>query len=65
MMSREQLHDQMMDLTKGAASASTSILAVIVSLQDKIETVLRFTSLIVGIACGLVTIWSMIRRSKR
>lgn len=52
------------DAIKGVVGVSSVTLGSIISHAD-IEYWLRVTSLVVGIAVGLVTIWSITRKSRK
>lgn len=65
-MSREhltQLHN-ITDLVKGAIGCGSTMLGIITSNLESIEAWLRVTSLLVGIAVGLATFLSILRRRK-
>lgn len=50
---------------KGLVGATSTLGALVASLQAEITGWLQVVSLIVGIAVGIVTIWSIINRTKR
>lgn len=49
-------------LLKGIVGVTAPLIGIATSIQD-IENYLRVGSLVVGILVGLVTIWSIIRKS--
>lgn len=55
-------HDSLHDLAQGSAGTATAMLAVVTSLQQQVEFWLRISSLLVGIAVGLATLWSLLRK---
>lgn len=52
------------DLARGIIGAGSSLLGVIVSKMETVEASLRIFSLIVGIAVGLATLWTIFRRKR-
>lgn len=54
------LHDALL----GFVGTLATILGTVASWQEHLEWGLRITSLIVGIAVGAATIWSLTRRTK-
>ena len=62
-MSRETFNHHLDDLLRGMVGAGSSILAFAVSQLETIEAWLRIASLIVGIAVGIASLISIIRRN--
>ena len=57
--------ENLVTAAKGAVGVSATTGGFYVSIMPKIEAWLRITSLLVGIAVGLVTIVSLIRNQKQ
>lgn len=51
-------------LTKGFTGVVASVTGVCVSLLPYLETALRFLSLLIGIAVGIVTLISLLRHKR-
>lgn len=54
--------DHLYDVARGTVGTLAPLLGVIASWQQHLEWGLRITSLIVGIAVGAATIWSLLRK---
>jgi F0F1-type ATP synthase assembly protein I len=52
------------DVARGIVGAGSSILGLLVSNIETIEAWLRITSLLVGIAVGIATLWQIFRRKR-
>jgi len=52
-------------LAMGVSGMTLNALAVITSMQEQIEWGFRIFSLVVGIAVGLLTIWSLIKKKPK
>lgn len=52
------------DLAHGVLGTTAPLLAVIASWQEHLEWGLRITSLVIGIAVGVFTIRSLLRRKR-
>lgn len=50
---------------KAIVGIATPILGVITSMQEQIEWGLRITSLIIGLAVGILSLVSMVRKMRR
>lgn len=59
------MHDHGPELVKGVIGMGSSVLAILTSLQEKVEHTLRCTSLLVGIAVGVLTAISIIKGWKK
>ncbi len=57
-------HDPLHDFSLGLIGTSAPVLGVVASWQEHLEWGLRIASLLVGITVGVVTIFSLLRRSK-
>jgi len=51
-------------MLKGLIGVGSTMLGIITSNLDQIESWLRIASLLVGIAVGIATVWSLTRRRK-
>jgi hydroxyethylthiazole kinase-like sugar kinase family protein len=65
-MSRQEIiaMENAADLARGIVGSGCSLMAVIASKIDQIETWLRITSLLIGIAVGIATFISIWRRRR-
>ena len=65
-VSREQFIQlqNLSDMLKGLIGVGSTMLGIITSNLDQIESWLRIASLLVGIAVGIATVWSLTRRRK-
>jgi len=52
-------------LVMGASGMAINALAVITSMQEQIEWGFRIFSLVIGIAVGLLTIWSLLKKKPK
>lgn len=52
-------------ITKGTVGTGTSVVAVLVARLDQVNGVLQTVSLLVGIAVGLATFWSIVRKPRK
>ena len=59
------LHDHAADILKAMFSATFSMFAVISSFQEQLESWLRITSLLAAIAVSVVTVISIVRKSRK
>lgn len=64
-MSRQQIiHENLADMGKGIIGTGSTMLALLASHLDNIESWLRIISLVIGIAVAIATLISITRRKK-